>query len=63
MKKLITNGMVLTMNEAGDTYPDGYIMFEDGVITETGSMCEMPPERQQDGRLRMPPARLLCRVW
>ena len=47
MKKLITNGMVLTMNEAGDTYPDGYIMFEDGVITETGSMCEMPPERQQ----------------
>lgn len=46
MKKLITNGMVLTMNEAGDTYPDGYVMFADGIITETGSMDEMPPERQ-----------------
>ena len=41
MKKIIKNGIVVTMNEAGDVWDHGYVMFEDTKILAAGSEEEL----------------------
>ena len=41
MKKIIKNGIVVTMNEAGDVWDHGYVMFEDTKILEAGPEEEL----------------------
>ena len=43
MKKIIKNGIVVTMNEAGDVWDHGYVMFEDTKILAAGP--EEEPEK------------------
>ena len=41
MKKIIKNGIVVTMNAAGDVWDHGYVMFEDTKILEAGPEEEL----------------------
>ena len=41
MKKIIKNGIVVTMNEAGDVWDHGYVMFEDTKILAAGPEEEL----------------------
>ena len=41
MKKIIKNGIVVTMNEAGDVWDHGYVMFEDTKILGAGPEEEL----------------------
>lgn len=42
MKTLVTNVHVLTMDADFNEYPSGYVLFEDQLILETGSMLDAP---------------------
>ncbi|WP_034551601.1 amidohydrolase [Carnobacterium funditum] len=42
MKTLITHVHVLTMDETFNEYPSGYILLENQIILETGTMSEAP---------------------
>ena len=41
MKKIIKNGIIVTMNAAGDVWDHGYVMFEDTKILEAGPEEEL----------------------
>lgn len=43
MKTIMINGIVLTMNQSMDWYPDGYVMFEENKILQAGPMEEIQP--------------------
>lgn len=43
MKTIMINGIVLTMNQSMDWYPDGYVMFEENKILQAGPMEEIEP--------------------
>lgn len=52
MKTIIINGIILTMNADMDLYPNGYVMFENSRITQTGPMdqvVERLPEFEREG--------------
>lgn len=44
MTTIIIGGIILTMNEKMDIYPDGYVKIEDSKITETGPMWKIAGE-------------------
>ncbi len=41
MKTIVYNGMLVTMNENLDMYPEGYVAMEGSRVTETGSMEQL----------------------
>ena len=47
MKKIIKNGIVVTMNEAGDVWDHGYVMFEDTKILAAGPEEELEKALQE----------------
>lgn len=44
MKTVIINAIVVTMNEAGEIYNPGFVMFENDTIQATGPMKDLPKE-------------------
>ena len=47
MKKIIKNGIVVTMNAAGDVWDHGYVMFEDTKILAAGPEDELEKTLQE----------------
>ena len=47
MKKIIKNGIVVTMNAAGDVWDHGYVMFEDTKILAAGPEDELKKTLQE----------------
>lgn len=47
MKKIIKNGIVVTMNAAGDVWDYGYVMFEDTKILAAGPEDELEKTLQE----------------
>ena len=47
MKKIIKNGIVVTMNAAGDVWNHGYVMFEDTKILAAGPEEELAEKLQE----------------
>ena len=47
MKKIIKNGIVVTMNAAGDVWDHGYVMFEDTKILAAGPEEELEKALQE----------------
>ena len=47
MKKIIKNGIVVTMNAAGDVWDHGYVMFEDTKILAAGPEDELEKALQE----------------
>ena len=47
MKKIIKNGIVVTMNVAGDVWDHGYVMFEDTKILAAGPEDELEKTLQE----------------
>ncbi len=41
MRTVIVNAIVVTMNQKGEIYNPGFVMFEDDVITMTGEMKDL----------------------
>lgn len=41
MKTIVYNGMVVTMNQKLDVYPQGYVIMEGSQVTETGPMEQL----------------------
>jgi 5-methylthioadenosine/S-adenosylhomocysteine deaminase len=46
---LITNGWVVTMNDAGDVLPDGAVVIDDDRITEVGTTADVLARHGNDG--------------
>ena len=44
VRTVIVNATVVTMNQEGEIYDPGFVMFEDDVITRTGKMKDLPDE-------------------
>lgn len=44
VRTIITNAVVVTMNEGHEVYNPGFVMFENDMITGTGPMKDLPPE-------------------
>lgn len=42
MKTLITNGLLLTMNDSFDVFDKGFILFDEGRIEQLGQMADCP---------------------
>lgn len=57
MRTLIKNGIVVTMNEKREMFPDGYVLMEDSRIVKVGSMEELKPEDVSGGQQAVVDAR------
>ena len=47
MKKIIKNGIIVTMNAAGDVWDHGYVMFEDTKILAAGPEEDLEKKLQE----------------